>query len=388
MDDTSALLTLILAGGSLAPRHALARHPQGCAAAVLAGPAAWRAAGCTPAQRRLLALPDQAALIHARAFLALPDHHLVGCDDPRFPPALRDIPEPPLALFVHGDPQCLQHPAIAVVGSRSPTPSGRALAAEFSTAFVHAGLSVCSGLAAGIDGAAHQAALTAGGLTTAIVGNGLDQPFPSHHRGLQQQIACHGAVASEYAPGTPPRPAHFPARNRLVATLALATVVVEAAQRSGALITARLAVEAGREVCAIPGSVRNPRARGCHRLIRDGAALVESPEEVLGLIAPDLAQVMPDLQSRLAAPSSGRQPRRLPAPFAGDPHYQCLWKALDYDPIPMDSLITRCGLTAVQLSSMLLPMELAGIVVCEHGRYCRNPGFPTSTASKTQAEGQ
>ncbi|MGD5182324.1 DNA-processing protein DprA, partial [Xanthomonas citri pv. citri] len=141
--------------------------------------------------------------------------------------------------------------------------------------FARTGLTVLSGLAAGIDGAAHEAALNAGGTTVAIVGNGLDEVYPPHHRHLQATIATRGAVVSEYAPGTSSRPAHFPARNRLVAALGLATLVVEAAMRSGALITARLAAEAGREVCAIPGSVRNPRAQGCHRLIRDGAALVE-----------------------------------------------------------------------------------------------------------------
>ncbi|PSD32639.1 DNA-protecting protein DprA, partial [Stenotrophomonas maltophilia] len=153
----------------------------------------------------------------------------------------------------------------------------------------------------------------------------------------------------------------------------LATVVVEAAQRSGALITARLAAEAGREVCALPGSVLNPRAAGCHRLIREGAALVERPEEVLELLAPALRQQLPGLQSRLGTPTEQAPPALLPARWADDPDYQCLWRALDHDPSSMDSLITRCGLTAPQVSSMLLAMELAGIVVCVHGRYCRTP---------------
>lgn len=167
-----------------------------------------------------------------------------------------------------------------------------------------------------------------------------------------------------------------------MAGLALATVVIEAANRSGALITARLAGEAGREVCALPGSVRNPRAAGCHRLIRDGAALVETPGEVMALIAAQLATALPDLQSRRQAPTEQGRRAHLPAHLASEPDYQTLWKALDHDPIPMDSLIMHCGLTAARLSSMLLAMELAGIVVCEHGRYCRNPGFPTSTASR------
>lgn len=381
-EETRALLTLVLAGGGLAARRALACARPCVAAALDAGPVAWRQAGCSPGQQRRLAAPDAGALDDALRWLQQADHHLVAASDERFPDLLRSIPEPPLALFVHGDPATAWHPAIAVVGSRSPTPGGRALAAEFSTGFCQAGLAVTSGLAAGVDAAAHQAALAAGGITVAVIGNGPDLVFPSHHVALQREIATRGAVVSEYPPGTPARPAHFPARNRLVAGLTVATVVIEAANRSGALITARLAAEAGREVCALPGSVRNPRAAGCHRLIRDGAALVEAPAEVMALVAPLLARALPDLQSRLQAPTEQGRRAHLPAHLASEPDYQTLWKALDHDPIPMDSLIMHCGLTAARLSSMLLAMELAGIVVCEHGRYCRNPGFPTSTASR------
>lgn len=381
-EETRALLTLVLAGGGLPARRALACARPSVAAALDAGPVAWRQAGCSPGQLRRLAAPDPAALEAALRWLKQDGHHLLPLGDPRFPALLRTIPEPPLALFVHGDPAPLWHPSIAVVGSRSPTPSGRALAAEFSTAFCNAGLAVISGLAAGVDASAHRAALAAGGITLAVIGSGPDAVFPSHHVALQREIADHGVVVSEYPPGTPARAAHFPARNRLVAGLALATVVIEAANRSGALITARLAAEAGREVCALPGSVRNPRAAGCHRLIRDGAALVETPGEVMALIAAQLATALPDLQSRLQAPTEQGRRAHLPAHLASEPDYQTLWKALDHDPIPMDSLIMHCGLTAARLSSMLLAMELAGIVVCEHGRYCRNPGFPTSTASR------
>lgn len=387
-DQTSALLALILAGGSLASRRRLAKARPCLAAAIDAGPTAWRQAGCSPSQQQRLAVPDRDAIARGIRWLDQPGHHLLTPDDARFPALLHDSPEPPLALFVHGDPDHLSLPAIAVVGSRSPTPSGRALAAEFSRFFSLSGLAVTSGLAAGVDAAAHQAALEAGATTVAVVGNGPDYVFPTHHGALQTAIAACGAVVSEYLPGTPPLPAYFPARNRLVAGLSLATVVIEAANRSGALITARLAAEAGREVCAVPGSVRNPRAAGCHRLIREGAALVEGPAEVLALIAPLLHRSLPALQSVARVPTEQGRRACLPAHLASEPDYQCLWKVLDDDPIPMDSLITHCGLTAARLSSMLLAMELAGIVVCEHGRYCRNPGFPTSTASMTQAEGQ
>lgn len=368
-----ALLRLLMAGGALAPRRALLEAAGNAEIAIAQGTANWRAHGCTPEQCAALERPDARASAVARRWLEDDNQHLLAFTDPAFPPALLNVPNPPLALFIAGDPSLAWRPSVALVGSRSPTPGGRALAARFAGCFVEAGLTVTSGLAAGIDAAAHQATLDAGGCTVAVIGTGPDRAYPDSHARLQARIATEGAVLSEYLPGTPARPGHFPARNRLVAGLALATVVVEAAQRSGALITARLAAEAGREVCALPGSVLNPRAAGCHRLIREGAALVERPEEVLELLAPALRQQLPGLQSRLATPTEQAPPVLLPARWADDPDYQCLWRALDHNPSSMDSLITRCGLTAPQVSSMLLAMELAGIVVCVHGRYCRTP---------------
>ncbi|OBU68005.1 DNA protecting protein DprA [Stenotrophomonas maltophilia] len=368
-----ALLRLLMAGGALAPRRALLQAAGGTEAALAQGPATWRAHGCTAEQCTALERPDHRAWAAARRWLEQDNHHVLSCTDPAFPPPLLEVPNPPLGLFVAGDPSLAWRPSVALVGSRSPTPGGRALAARFAGCFVEAGLAVTSGLAAGIDAAAHLATLDAGGCTIAVIGTGPDRAYPDSHARLQARIAAEGVVLSEYLPGTPARPGHFPARNRLVAGLALATVVVEAAQRSGALITARLAAEAGREVCALPGSVLNPRAAGCHRLIREGAALVERPEEVLELLAPALRRQLPGLQSRLSTPTEQASPAHLPARWADDPDYQCLWQALDHDPSGMDWLIARCGLTAPQVSSMLLAMELAGIVVCVHGRYCRTP---------------
>ncbi|HIE5098032.1 DNA-processing protein DprA [Stenotrophomonas maltophilia] len=368
-----ALLRLVMAAGALAPRRALL-HSAGTAEAALArGAGGWRAHGCTAEQCAALQRPDTRTRAAALHWLQQDNRALLAFTDPAFPPSLLDTPNPPLALFVDGDPGLAWRPSVAVVGSRSPTPGGRALAARFASAFVETGLAVTSGLAAGIDAAAHLATLEAGGCTVAVIGTGPDRAFPDSHARLQARIAAEGVVLSEYLPGTPARPGHFPARNRLVAGLALATVVIEAAQRSGALITARLAAEAGREVCALPGSVLNPRAAGCHRLIREGAALVERPEDVLELLAPALRQQLPGLQSRLATPTEQAPPAFLPARWADDPDYQCLWRALEHNPSSMDSLITRCGLTAPEVSSMLLAMELAGIVVCVHGRYCRTP---------------
>ncbi len=229
-------------------------------------------------------------------------------------------------------------------------------------------------MAAGIDAAAHTAALShQGGLTLAVVGTGADLAYPRQHAELRERIATHGAVISEHPPGTPPRAGHFPARNRIIAGLSLATLVIEAATRSGALITARLSAEAGREVFALPGSIHNPLARGCHRLIRDGAGLVESAEEVIAGIGPLAAQLADALRTRLSPPTQGTTVERRTTPDFPNPDYQNLWQALGHDPLCMDSLITRSGLTAAAVSSMLLTMELDGYVAVERGRYTRKP---------------
>lgn len=372
--SSTALLTLVLAGGALPPRLRLLRQFPDAAAALRAGPTAWRAAGCTPAQRARLALPDARYLAHALAWLVDDRHHLLALTDPDYPALLAQIEEPPVALFVDGDPARLWHPAVAVVGSRSPSPGGREHARDFATALAADGWSVISGLATGVDAQAHDGALqVTGGMTVAVVATGLDQTYPPRNAALHERIAAIGAVVSEYAPGMPATQAHFPARNRIIAGLSLGTVVIEAAQRSGALITARCAAEAGREVFALPSSIRNPRARGCHRLIRQGAALVEEPAEVTAGLAA-LAQTLAGaLRTRLDAPTEQARPAPERAPSYTDPDYQCLWKALDHDPTGMDSLIQRSGLTAAQLSAMLLVMELDGKVMAAHGRYCRKP---------------
>lgn len=381
-DDLHALLRLIDAAGASAPRRAVLDAHAGPAAALAAGPRAWQAAGLSPAQVQRLQAPPSPALAYALDWLQAPGHHLLGWHDPDYPALLRRAPSPPLALFVAGEPGLLWHPAVAVVGSRSPTPGGRDNAADFARALARSGLAVSSGLAAGIDTAAHRAALDAGGLTVAVLGTGPDLAYPRSNAELRDRIAAAGAVVSEHLPGTQARPEHFPSRNRILAGLSLATLVIEAAERSGALITARLAAEAGREVFAVPGSIHNPLARGCHRLIREGAGLVESAAEVAAALAPLAAELAADLRRRLAAPIPGgheavtdraQDPRAVDAgsEFA-DPDYQRLWRALGHDPTGMDLLVQRTGLTAAELSSMLLVMELEGRVSAQHGRYFRN----------------
>ncbi len=387
-EDTAALLTLVLCGGRGTPRRNLLQRHASPAAALGAGPVAWKAAGCSAEQSAALVRPDPLALAHCLDWLQHPRHHLIGFGSADYPPLLKSSPAPPLALFIDGDPDLLWHPAIAVVGSRSPSAGGRDNARDFAAALARAGFAIASGLASGVDAAAHQATLAIVGRTFAVIGTGPDRTYPRHHAQLQQRIAASGTVVSEYPPGTTARAGHFPARNRILAGISLATVVIEAAERSGALITARLAAEAGREVFALPGSIHNPMARGCHRLIREGAQLVTRPEDVLeglGALAGELAQA---LRIRLGAPTEQGQPASAPAFDPPDSNYKRLWNALGHDPTGMDSLIERTGLTAATLSSMLLVMELDGRVSAEYGRYVRASGSFTSTASCDAGRGQ
>jgi DNA processing protein len=373
-DLITALLKLILAGGALAPRRGLLDAHGDPQRSFAAGASAWRVAGLSDTQIRRLRQPDADELQRALDWLAHPRHHLIGWYDSDYPPLLRQIGSPPLALFVDGDPSLLWHAGVAVVGSRSPTMGGRDNASAFARALATSGTAVISGMAAGIDAAAHEAALAVGGgVTIAVLGTGPDLAYPPQHADLRERIAQRGAVVSEHAPGTPAKPMHFPSRNRILAGLALGTLVVEASERSGALITARQAGDSGREVFAVPGSIHNPMARGCHRLIRDGAGLVESAQEVLAAIAPLANELADSLRNRLAGVpiEPHTDPGKSHPPL--DPEYQPLWQALGHDPTGMDCLVERTGLTAADLSSMLLVMELEGRVAVEHGRYARKP---------------
>lgn len=370
LHEQQALLRLL---ASAAPAGALRRLLEShgsAAAALVAGARDWASHGLDASACNAIRNPDAEAMARGEAWLDAPDRHLIGWRSDDYPPLLRRISGPPAMLFVAGDAGLLWRPSVAVVGSRAATAGGRANAAAFATALAGAGLCVASGLAAGIDAAAHIATLEASGATLAVLGTGPDIAYPLRHRPLLERMAVEGAVVSEHLPGTQPLRQHFPSRNRILAGLSLGTVVIEAAERSGALITARLAADVGREVFALPGSIHNPMARGCHRLIREGATLVETPAEVLEVLGPLAADLARALRGELGAPIHLIE--TMPDPvILSDPDYNRLWQALGHDPTGMDELVERSGLTTAVLSSMLLALELEGRVAAEHGRYCR-----------------
>jgi DNA processing protein len=369
MENPTALLNLVRAGLPAATlRDRLENFPDP-ATLWVAGIGAWRGSGAKPEALARLHRPDQSLLSADLKWLEQPDHHLIGWHDPNYPDLLRRIGNPPPALFVAGDPDLLWHAQIAVVGSRHASAGGHDNARDFARAFVRTGLVVTSGLAQGIDTAAHRGALDHG-RTIAVVATGLDLVFPKSNHALAARIAAEGAVVSEHPPGTPPLSEHFPSRNRIIAGLSLGTVVVEAAERSGALITARLAAEAGREVFALPGSIHNPMARGCHRLLRQGACLVESPAEVIAALAPIAGALASSLRGRLddLVPEPARTESAAFAPIQAG-----LWRALGHDPASLDQLSERTGLTVAELAPMLLGMELDGRISADNGRYARRP---------------
>lgn len=323
--------------------------------------AALRRFGLSTDAARWFAAPDRARIDADLRWLESSGATLLAVTDEEYPPLLRHSPDAPPLLFVLGDVAALSEPQIAMVGSRNPTAGGVATARDFAAKFARAGLTVTSGLALGIDAACHEGALGGGGLTIAVLGCGLDRIYPKSHESLAGRIAASGAVISEFPPGTEPLPCYFPQRNRIIAGLSSGTVVVEAARRSGSLITARLAGAAGREVFAVPGSIHNERARGCHELIRQGAKLIESVEDVL-------CDLRISLTDQLLAPAPGvaKKPPRL------DKASEILLDALAFEPASVDSLIERTGLNSESITSMLLILELEGHVAPHPGgRYSR-----------------
>lgn len=323
---------------------------------------------------RSLRQPDPDRLSRALTWLEAAEHHLVTLDDPLFPPLLRETPDPPAALFVVGDPGLLVRPQVAIVGSRNATPGGLDHARDFAAALARAGFIVTSGLAAGIDARAHQGCLDAGGLTLAVTGTGPDTVYPARNKPLARRIISQGALLTPFAPGMEVMPGNFPARNRIISGMSLGTLVIEAGVRSGSLITARLANEQGREVFAIPGSVHNPLARGCHQLIRQGARLVETADDVIAELAPLAANLAGTLRGLLETIDPPALDNRDQSPhMTSDPEYDRLLEAIGFDPTPVDDIIRRSELTTAAVSSMLLIMELDGRVIAHPGgRYSRS----------------
>lgn len=349
----------------------------GAPAAVFeAGPAAWRGVVAAPMVQALGEAPRDLDRLLARtqAWLAqADDRRLILLGDADYPGGLLELADPPLLLYAEGDVSRLARPALALVGSRNPSAQGLANARAFGADFSRAGVVVVSGLAAGIDGAAHEGALQGEAGTVAVLGTGLDLIYPRRHADLAARVRSHGLLLSEYALGTPPVAAHFPLRNRIIAGLSLGTLVVEAALQSGSLITARLALEAGREVFAIPGSIHSPHAKGCHALIKQGAKLVEDSRDIL--------DELPQLRSHRAGAEAARRLREATAPDeaparraevgpeggavdpadAGDPADPVL-RALGWSPATLEVLQLRSGLPASALSVRLLELELLGEV--------------------------
>jgi DNA processing protein len=327
----------------------------------LGGPEAVLAA--TPAQRAAaaggersaaaLGMPDPARHARALAWLAQPGASLVAWDDADYPRALLEIGDPPPVFYCLGRRDLLARQALAIVGSRNATAQGCADAHAFAGALAAGGITIVSGLALGIDAAAHRGALPQPGSSVAVVGTGLDRVYPARNRDLAHELAARGALISEFAPGTPPLRANFPRRNRLISGLARGVLVVEATLSSGSLITARLAGEQGREVFALPGSIHSPFSKGCHKLIREGAKLVETAQDILDELALPIALPPQPAASGEAEPT--------------DPAARAVLAALGHAPADVDTLVARCGESAAAVLATLTALELDGRVAALAG---------------------
>ena len=293
------------------------------------------------------------------------NHHIITYFDESYPAQLKDLSDAPPILYVRGDPDYLAQPQLAIVGTRNPSAAGRNTAREFASHLSNAGITITSGLASGIDGASHEGALQGLAGTIAVLAHGLDIIYPASHQKLAQDITQHGAVISEMPIGTQPQRGLFPRRNRLISALSLGTLIVEAALKSGSLITARLAMEQNKEVFAIPGSIHNPMARGCHQLIRQGAKLVETANDILE----ELCIPMEQNPSYLQKTESNIPENFKDSPQTLDPDHQKLLKCLAYEPSSIDELVNSSNFSAAEVASMLLILELEGIVICQDGRY-------------------
>jgi DNA processing protein len=357
MDSLRALALLARTPALVAEHvHALVAATGSLEAAAHIGAQVPPGVELAPSARQFLASPDIEAIDADIAWIRANDATLIPCTSPSYPELLGHTSRAPPVLYVLGDAEALHARQLAIVGSRSPTASGRDTARSFAEFFARTGIAITSGLALGIDAASHEGALLApGGITIAVCGTGLDIIYPRRNAELAKRIRERGALVSEFPPRTPPRPSHFPQRNRIISGLSFGTLVVEAARSSGSLITAQHALEQGREVFAIPGSIHNPLSRGCHQLIRNGAKLVEGAEDVL-------SEVRNFLPPQPLAPLRSPRGKVAGTPLALDKDYEILLDALGFEPANIDVLVARTGIPSDSVQSMLLMLELQGRV--------------------------
>jgi len=294
------------------------------------------------------------------AWLSHPKCHVIRLEDAAYPYLLKQISQPPPLLFVKGDLNLLQSPQLAIVGSRNPSPTGRELAEQFAGLLAQTGLTITSGLAIGIDGYSHRGALRVRGNTIAVLGSGLHKIYPQRHRRLAEEIVAHGALVSEFPLDYGAHPSHFPRRNRIISGLSLGTLVVEATLNSGSLITAKYAADQGREVFAIPSSIRNPLSKGCHALLQEGAKLVQTPDDVLEELN------LTTLLNINTMPSLRANDYQIL-----DEAHQKLLECIGFEATSTDQIAIRTGLSAAQVNSMLLIIELHGYIKSVSGGYVR-----------------
>lgn len=329
-----------------------------------ATPDEWLAAGATRTDAAIFKTRDHARIEANLAWAETTNHTILTLDDVRYPSLLKEMTDPPIVLYVRGSVACLNQPQVALVGSRQASPYGKENAFQFAEALAKQGYAITSGLARGIDAAAHQGAVKSLGVSIGVIGSGFHHFYPKAHLALaEQMIDAGGAVLSEFSIDTPPERHNFPRRNRIIAGLSLGVLVVEAALRSGSLITARLALEMGREVFAVPGPIHHPQAKGCHYLIREGAALVETVTDITGQLGGMLGAALSPLPVlKVAAPAVSSKNR-------------AVLDQIEYVTTPVDVIILRTGLTASEVSSILLALVLEGCVRFVPGGVVRVAAF-------------